>query len=829
MLEKKFTSELKGIFDYIKDELLKLYDCDKVTAEYFILSVLENENCAANKVLSKIMLHDSIEEFKIHYHDMLMRMSKPQGGKKEYSEIFDLCVKNAGILAARQKTDAINSAQLLFSIVVSDKQISKYFKDMGVTPSQIMTQLNEQTSDIIEEERQISSKASVSEKPVKHVRRAKKNAEKKDENIIIVAAAEQNPFSSSSGECEVLFPNLNKKAAKGQIEEILGNDNVYDEIFGTLAKKYKNNVILTGRSGVGKTETVRNIANLIVNGKAPRSFRNKILLEVDFNALFNGTGMRGAFEARLKAIMNDASRNGRYIFFIDSIGNALESRTNENDVENFINAVMKSKDVMLICTCTDNVYNKMFSNVPEWERYFEKIEIQEPSTEEAVKILKKHAEKLEIFHDVEYEEDVFETCVKLSRRYINERSLPDSAIDILDKAGAKMSLSCDEDDAIKTARERLDNIKEEKKNIPSNETERMDEMTKMEIDAQTAYDIAVKQYNLMKQEPVVTQDFIKQCISEKTNIPINTLTVDDKERLKNINTELKKVVIGQDDAVDEVCMAIKRQRTGISKPNKPVVFFFGGSTGVGKTFLCKSLAKQLWGDENEMIRLDMTEYSETASVTKLYGAPPSYVGYNDGGSLADRLKNKKHCILLLDEIEKACDKVYNVFLQMFDDGRITDSKGNTVDCKNIIVIMTSNIAARELMNSKPIGFTGASTQQKASIIDKELKKHFNPEFINRIDKVIYFNELTDESLRRIIELEIKNVGKRLEDIGYGLQEVTLMPRVIDTIYNNVKEKKNMGARPVIREIQNTIEDKITNLIIDNDIEKGHIFTENELI
>lgn len=844
MAEKKFTNELKQTFDYIRNNILKQYDCDKITTEYFILSILENTESVANKVLSKIMLHDSIEEAKMHFYQWLSQNARSFGGNKEYDEVFDRSIKNANVLAIQQKSRTINSGHVLLSVINNNAEINKYFRSLGVTVNQINTQVIEETNMINEEEKAKNNENFVNEKPVKHNKKPKKEEVQQptshtiiigDGNDAIVAALTQHMTKTNViGECERTFINLNNKASSFQIDEICGNDKIYQEIFNILSKRNKNNVIITGKSGVGKTETIRNLANRIVNGKVPKVFSDKVLLEVDFGALFANTGMRGAFEAKLKAIMTDATQKANYIFFIDSLDTILNTKFNETDVESFIESVMKEKKIMLVCTCSEKGYSKQIGDYPEWERYFEKVTMDEPNDDDCKNILKYHSEKLESFHNVKYDDDVFDTCIKYCRRYITERCLPDSAIDILDKTGAKISLNEVEDENIKTARQKLFEIRKEKERLKisssNKDYNRLDDLTKEEINLQSILNYAIKSYNLTKQPFTITSDDIKETISDKTNIPLKDLSADDKEKLKNLNERIKKVVIGQDEAVDTVCKAIKRQRLGISNPNKPVVFLMAGSTGVGKSYLAKTVAKEVFGDEKKMVRLDMAEYADKTSVNKILGSSPGYIGFEKGGILTEAIKNNKHCVLLLDEIEKADEEVHNTFLSLFDEGRLTDNKGISVDFRNVIVFMTSNVGAKEVdERGGGIGFAKIDENDlKKEIIEKELKRKFKPEFLNRIDKIVYFNKLTDENLENIIILEIDKVRKRLENIGYGLDENIHTTKLLDDIYNKVKEKKNMGARPIIREIQTQLEDKITDYIIENDVEKGHVFNAMEL-
>lgn len=831
MTEKKFTQELKEVFEYIQNTLLKLYNSDKIGPEYFILSILENEKTIAYKVLSKIMLNDVLEKTKLHFYQWLSANTKTFGIIKKYDAVFEKSVTDANLLSMRQKSNFINSGQLLFCILKNSEELNRYFKGLGVTINQINTQVIEEINNMLEEGKRLQSTKQSSIAPQKHLK--KNNV--KEENVITpvekIAIIDQDLKIGS--ECERITTNLNKMAYSSQLENIYGNEAIYNEIFTVLSKRNKNNIVIVGKSGVGKTDTVRNLANLIVSGNVPSMFKKKILLEIDFNSLFYGTQMRGAFETKMKAIQAEIKQNNNFIFFIDSIENSINKNFSQNDVCEFVETIMKDRNVMLICTCSEKDYSKTIGDIPSWERYFEKITLEEPNEEKCVKILRQHAEKLQIFHDVEYDNEVFDNIVKLSKRYITERSLPDSAIDIMDKAGAKKSVIDYEDEKITKCKQDISAIRNRialmKKNHNEEDSDEYDNLIKKEIELNTTLDFAMKTHNLAKKREVVTLEDIKECISERTNVPITKLSTNDKNKLKNLNERIKKIVIGQDEAVDSVCKAIKRQRIGISNPNKPVVLFFGGTTGVGKTFLCKTLAKELWGDEKQIIRLDMSEYSEQTSVTKLYGAPPSYVGYGDSGSLVDKLKMKKNCILLLDEIEKANEKVYNVFLQLFDEGRLTDSKGNIVDCKNIVVIMTSNIAAKKIMNNKPVGFVVNLDDTRKDIIDKELKKHFNPEFLNRIDSIIYFNKLTKKDIKEIILQKIKEIETRVNSIGYFFEKDIKDEDFISYILSMIEDTNDLGARPIEHKLQELMVDKICDKIINNDIKIGEFFKKTDFV
>ena len=828
MGKKKFTTELKSLFDYINNVLLKDYKSETITTEYFIVSVLENPNCIANHILSKIMVQDSVETVKEYFYKWMEAHRQENVLQTKYDTLFEKSIQDSISIAAEQKYKYINSGIVLYSIINNNDASKEEFKKVGVGLNQINDQILTETENFIE----------ASNKQVK-------GSEKRTKNNISLLKKDKKSNTSSqkekgnSNKPKDYLPdlpndiinvsdNLNKMAKNGEIENIYGNEDVYKEIFSVLAKKNKNNVVLTGKRGVGKTSIVQNIANLIVKNQAPKRFLNKILIKIDFNKLLMNTGMRGNFEMKLQVILHTSRNNGNFIFFLDGIDDIINSK-NEGCIEDFLKAVLVEKSIMVICSCSNYGYVKNFKDNPILERFVENINIEEPSEDICCKILKQHTEKLSIFHDVKYNEDDFVPMINLCKRYITERSLPDSVIDVIDKTGARLSLSVQEPKKIKELRDKITlknkemeeflNQKEKDKDYES-----YDNMKIEQLKFKTKLELELKEYNLNKKVVNVTLNDIKETISQKVKIPIQEISIDDKQKLQSLDSNIKKIVIGQDEAINAVCRTIRRQRLGLNNPLKPSVLFFGGSTGVGKTYLCKTLAKELWGNEKQIIRLDMSEFSEPSSVTKLFGAPPSYIGYNDAVSLADKLKEKKHCILLLDEIEKACDKVFNVFLQMFDEGRITDNKNNTVDCRNIIVIMTSNIAAKEI-NNKHIGFNKVEENNNVkSTIEKELKKKFNPEFLNRIDEIIYFNKLSEENIKQIIKIELNNIQDRIKTNGYSFDKTMFSDKCINSIYEELKNEKEFGARPIKRKLQTLIEDKIVDKIISESVIKNNKFS-----
>jgi ATP-dependent Clp protease ATP-binding subunit ClpC len=426
---------------------------------------------------------------------------------------------------------------------------------------------------------------------------------------------------------------------------------------------------------------------------------------------------------------------------------------------------------------------------------------------------KKQYEK---YHSVKMGNDIIKLCVDLASKYMTDKNLPDSAIDIIDEVGASISSMVNEPEQIQTLKNELKGIKKEiKQAIKGDNQEKIDELTEKEHRAKLELIEVEKQYQKdIANRPEITEDMVYQVVSEQTDIPLTKLSVDDKKALIGINNILKQSIIGQDEAIDVVSRVIKRNRVGITNGRTMANLFFIGGTGCGKTLLAKKLAQEIFGDEKYLVRFDMSEYSDKSSVSKLIGSSPGLVGYENGGLLTEAIKHKKHCVLLLDEIEKADPDVYNIFLQLFDEGHLTDNTGQRIDFKNVIIIMTSNIGVRNANEfAVGIGFNANTDKNKKDILKKELNKQFPPEFLNRIDDIVYFNELNNDNLKNIIKLELNKLNKRIKEIGY---EITYSDETIDYLFNIVKNEKNFGARPVIRTIQDEIENVITDLILEND-------------
>ena len=832
LTKKEPTTELLSVIDYIKNNILLEYPSDKITPEHFLLSVLSNENCIAYKTINKVMFSESIETLKSWYCKYLSSNSMQVFDGNDMS-IYDSRLSNAfknGDLSAED--EQVNSGDVLYGLLEGDEVVRKSFRLMGVTEEQIKENIESSKSDVSEQPKPIDEEVIViGGKPKSSETKKETTSQKKTKTQTITIQKQKS--KQSSNEVEKNLTNLNNLAAEGKIDEAFENDDVIDEIFVNLQKKYKNNVILVGDSGCGKTATVKHIANRIINGDVPKQFLNKRLMQLDFMQLTAGTGFRGAFEAKFNGIVSDAKKSGNYIFFIDDIQSILGDKTKfgEVDVETMLDNILMEKSIQVICTANNNAYRNYIESSPSFRRRFQKIELETPSIEKAINILNGVKSKLELFHNVKYNDEVISDCVKLCKRYITENTLPDSAINVIDRIGAQKTLQEKDSEEIELVKEQLKINEDEKtkvNNMSYKDYDKYDQLIKKEIVLKNQLSVLEKKQNLNRVPYEVTEDDIRNTISEMSGIPIQNLTINDMDKLKNINKQIKLSVIGQDEAVDNVCNAIKKQKLGISNPDKPCVFLFTGSTGTGKTLLAKKIAKEVYGDEKYLVRLDMSEYSDKTSVTKLYGASAGYVGYDNGGVLTEAVKKNKHCVVLLDEIEKADEEVHNVFLQLFDDGRLTDNTGYVVDFKNVIIIMTSNVGAREIDDKgNGIGFTKDTLNNNEDLIKKAIKKKFKPEFINRINKIVYFNKLTDENIHDIIELELHNLEERLNNAGYYLEDGFIDDKLVQSIFDKIESNK-YGARTIIRQIETDVEDVILDFILNNNIEKGHAFKKEEL-
>jgi ATP-dependent Clp protease ATP-binding subunit ClpC len=626
--------------------------------------------------------------------------------------------------------------------------------------------------------------------------------------------------------------DLIKMAEEGKIDPVVGRDKEVKRIAQILSRKKKNNAVIVGDAGVGKSALVEKLAIMIYKGECPSNLLDKRVMSLDLTSLVAGTKYRGQFEERIKAILNELQENPNVIVFIDELhtmvgaGNASGAM----DAANILKPALARGEIQCIGATTFDEFKKHIEKDAALVRRFQKVILKEPTQEETIEILKNLQESYQEFHKVTYDEGVVESIVKLAHRYITDRQFPDKAIDVLDELGSEKRVSSRIPESIEKLKREVDEIKEKKLQVVKNQNyeqaaklrdEEKKIITKLEDEKLKWAD---KQKN--NKTPVSIND-VYDIVSDMTGVPITKLDSKETQKLLKLESILSAKVIGQDDAITSISKSIRRNRVGIKDGNKPIgSFIFIGSTGVGKTFLAKSIADILFGDPEKIIRVDMSEFMEKHNVSKLIGSPPGYVGYDEGGQLTEKVKNNPFSVILFDEIEKAHKDVFNLLLQILDEGHLTDSFGRKVNFTNTIIIMTSNIGAKRVSEfGGGVGFTTSSSEQqkyevKKTMIQKSLKQQFNPEFLNRIDDVILFNSLDTETLKKIITIEMGKLNSRLNDKNY---KITFDKTVINRIFE-LNSQEEYGARPLKRIIQNLCEDFLSEEILKGNIIENQGYT-----
>lgn len=626
--------------------------------------------------------------------------------------------------------------------------------------------------------------------------------------------------------------DLIKMAEEGKIDPVVGRDKEVKRIAQILSRKKKNNAVIVGDAGVGKSALVEKLAVMIYKGECPSNLLDKRVMSLDLTSLVAGTKYRGQFEERIKAILNELQENPNVIVFIDELhtmvgaGNASGAM----DAANILKPALARGEIQCIGATTFDEFKKHIEKDAALVRRFQKVILKEPTQEETIEILKNLQDSYQEYHKVSYEEGVIESIVKLSHRYITDRQFPDKAIDVLDELGSEKRVSSRIPESIEKLKREVDEIKEKKLQVVKNQNyeqaaklrdEERKVITKLEDEKLKWSD---KQKN--NKTPVSVND-VYDIVSDMTGVPITKLDSKETQKLLKLESILSSKVIGQDEAITSISKSIRRNRVGIKEGNKPIgSFIFIGSTGVGKTFLAKSIADILFGDPEKIIRVDMSEFMEKHNVSKLIGSPPGYVGYDEGGQLTEKVKNNPFSVILFDEIEKAHKDVFNILLQILDEGHLTDSFGRKVNFTNTIIIMTSNIGAKRVSEfGGGVGFSTSSSEQqkyevKKTMIQKSLKQQFNPEFLNRIDDVILFNSLDSETLKKIITIEMNRLNSRLIDKNY---KITFDKTVINRIFD-LNNQEEFGARPLKRIIQNLCEDFLSEEILKGNILENQSYT-----
>jgi ATP-dependent Clp protease ATP-binding subunit ClpC len=613
--------------------------------------------------------------------------------------------------------------------------------------------------------------------------------------------------------------DLNKLAEQGKLDPVIGRDREILRIAQILSRRKKNNPIIVGEPGCGKTALVEGLAIKIVNGECPRNLVDKRIVNLDLTSVVAGTKYRGQFEERMKVIIEELQANPNIIVFIDEIHTLVGSGNSAGSMDgsNIFKPALSRGELQCIGATTLDEFRKNIEKDGALERRFQKVVVEPSSVVETIQILKNVREKYESYHKVSYTDEVIETCVKLADRYITDREFPDKAFDILDEVGARMQTELKVPPVIEDLKKKAAEIKQQKIDVVKKQNyeqaAQLRDKEKKLLDKLESEKTKFEE-QLIKDKQKISLEDVYDVVSNMTKIPVSKMSLDDSKALINLDKELIGKVIGQDAAVIKIAKSIKRNRLGIKDPNRPIgSFVFLGSTGVGKTHLAKQLAKEMFGSEDSLIRVDMSEYQEKHTVSKLVGAPPGYVGYEEGGQLTEKVKNKPYSVILFDEVEKAHKDVFTVLLQILDDGHVTDSLGRKINFKNTLIILTSNLGVKKLQDfGTGIGFSNSTygnDEAKKQVLMKEMKNFFSPEFLNRIDDTIVFNSLTPEDIKKITEIELKKLVSRLDEMKYTITyDETLVDYLAKVGYDEL-----YGARPLKRAIQDKVEDLLSEEVL----------------
>lgn len=798
---QRFTDDAQRVLSFAQEAALELGH-DYVGTEHVLIGLIKVKNGVAAKALNELGLSAEtiIEDVEEHIG---------RGNKKASSVYMTPRVKHVLELAVEV------SNHMNHNYVGTEHILLGLLSDGGGVAVGLLRNHNIRASDIVEVIRDILGSSG----------RTSHNSE-------------DNQDSSSLGDLADFGTDLNESAKQGKIDPVIGRDKEISRVIQILSRRTKNNPVLIGEPGVGKTAIAEGLAQRIVNGNVPEILRNKRIISLSISSMLAGAKYRGEFEERLKKAIDEVQKHDDMIIFIDEIHTLVGAGATEGamDAANILKPALARGEFQVIGATTLDEYKKHIEKDAALERRFQPVLVGEPSEEDALEILKGLRDRYEAFHKAKITDEALEAAVSLSSRYITDRFLPDKAIDVVDEAASKvrMKVSSAAPD-VKALETRLADVKKEKEAaVTAQEFEKAAEMRDEE--KRIEKEINDKK-NAAKENSdaklVVTDEDIASVVAQWTGIPVSKIAQEESESLLHLEEELHKRVIGQDEAVVAVSKAVRRARAGLKDPKRPIgSFLFLGPTGVGKTELARALAVALFGDETAMIRLDMSEYMEKHTVSRLVGAPPGYVGYEEGGQLTDAVRRKPYSVILLDEVEKAHADFFNILLQVLDDGRLTDSQGRTVDFRNTVIIMTSNLGANALRKSSPeLGFLAAKKSDSASDAYNEVnfkeakksvmdavKRHFRPEFLNRIDEMIVFHALTSNDLKQIVTILMDTVVKRLGDMGLSLE---ISPAAMDLL---VKEGSDfsMGARPLKRAIQRLIEDPISDLILQGNAPEGAI-------
>jgi len=822
-MENRLSPKITEILNYGKEEATRLH-CQYVEPAHLLLALLREDDCTAMAILRQLGI------------DLLMlraRLEEEMRGQSDnndplLSQQSSRIIKLMLLEARSMKAEAADTEHLLLALLRDTNELTCQALNVGGVDYQTVKSALTQKQDpfagfgFTDEDEDDDDDDG---EDLHNTGRAG------GASASPAATRRQNGKGSGTPALDTFGKDLTKAAEEGLLDPVVGREIEIQRVAQILCRRKKNNPILIGLPGVGKSAIVEGLALRIVQRKVARLLFDKRVVVLDLAGVVAGTKYRGQFEERLKAIINELQAHKEIILFIDEIHTIIGagSAAGSMDAANMLKPALARGEVQCIGATTIDEYKKSIEKDGALERRFQKIMVEPTTVDETITILENIKERYEDHHNVRYTPEALRACVTLTDRYMTDRCLPDKAIDAMDEAGSRAHLvNVPVSEDITRKEELCQHLKElkdqavqrqnfelaaEYRDQLANEQERLEQMK--------------KDWNLQLKEvrEQIDETQIADVVSMMTGIPVQRVGETENERLRNLGPNLKASVVGQDDAVDKLVRAIQRSRVGLKDPNKPIgTFMFLGPTGVGKTYLTKRLAVELFGSEDALIRVDMSEYMEKHTVSRMVGAPPGYIGYEEGGQLTDRVRRKPYSIVLLDEIEKAHSDVFNILLQVMDEGRLTDGNGTTVDFRNTVLIMTSNSGTRQLKEfGQGIGFTRGDVQNRdlaRSIIQKNLQRQFSPEFLNRLDDIIFFDQLSKESLHKIVDIEMRPLAKRIEGMGYHIQ-------LTDAARTWLSEKGydvQFGARPLKRLIQTSVEDAFCQLLLEGKVEEGQTVT-----
>jgi len=814
-MDSKFSPKIKDVLTYSREEAIRMGN-DYIGLEHIFLGILRDGDCVAIDILNKLNvdLYDLKRTVEIEIKE---ERSLDTTASIQLLKAAEKSLKVVYLEARSMGSASINTGHLLLAIIKDDKSlIAKILNDFNISYEALKSQLEENSSS------QIEAKSDMPD-----------DSDDDASDFFQQKPTGGSPSSPTSGKSDTpVLDNfgidITQAAEEGSLDPIVGRDKEIERLAQILSRRKKNNPILIGEPGVGKSAIAEGLAIRIIEKKVSRVLFDKRVVSLDLASIVAGTKYRGQFEERMKAILNELAKVNNVILFIDEIHTIVGAggATGSLDAANMLKPALARGDIQCIGATTLDEYRQNIEKDGALERRFQKVMVEPTSVDETIQILNNIKSRYEDHHNVIYTPEAISACVSLTARYISDRHLPDKAIDALDEAGSRVHLSnINVPEAIIKLEEKIEGTREEK--IQAVKSQNFELAASFRDKEKNLIQLLEREKEdwereLINHREIVTDDKVAEVVAMMSGIPVQRVAQAESKKLLNMAKDLMGTVVGQDQAIEKIVKAIQRNRAGLKDPNKPIgTFIFLGPTGVGKTQLAKVLAQYLFDSSDALIRLDMSEYMEKFTVSRLVGAPPGYVGYEEGGQLTEKVRRKPYSVVLLDEIEKAHPDVFHILLQVMDEGRLTDSLGRRVDFKNTIVIMTSNIGSRQITDfGRGVGFTtpadSTDSEHSSHVVQKALKKAFAPEFLNRIDDVIIFNSLTEKDIHKIIDIELKGLYERVRNLNYTLKISTAAK---DFIAKNGFDPQ-FGARPLKRAIQKLLEDEMAEAILKSELKEG---------